>query len=234
MGKDRGKENTMNESAVIQQQARAFIYLLLSKLFLYPDEEVLVIYGDNPVGKLRKAFSMLPYEANTKTISAKTPELLSTDEMKAAYISEFEQNSRAPLNEFTYRKDDYLDITKLLADISSFYKALGLRAEKAERHDHISTQLEFMGVCVSKEALAMQENLEEEPGICRDIQRKFFSDHLGCFYREVARYMKNTDSRFYNSLGNVLQAFLKGEELYLLQDNFNHQQNSVMQTREKG
>ncbi|MCB1127422.1 MAG: molecular chaperone TorD family protein, partial [Verrucomicrobiae bacterium] len=101
-----------------------------------------------------------------------------------------------PVNEIEYGdlKADPLFQPHRLADLAAFYRAFGLEPspEADERLDHLSVELEFLGVLAAQEAAA-----ETGPpnltglAVCRDAERKFLREHLGrwtpAFARRLAR-----------------------------------------------
>lgn len=195
----------MNQKA--EAEARAFCYLLLSKLLLYPDEEALSIWRNNPEAKLQKAFSLLARDVSV----AKLPPLGDETELQAAYARFFDQAQPSPLHEFTYRRKDFLDITALLADIAAFYRALGVRAQK-ERHDHLAAELEFMGLCCQRQAAALAEG-RQEAKTCHQIASRFFSEHLGLFYSEVADALAGKHP-VYTAVAGLVRTFLRSEATF--------------------
>jgi TorA maturation chaperone TorD len=121
-----------------------------------------------------------------------------------------------------------------LADISGFYRAFGFQvgATVRERPDHLATELEFMYLLTLKEALAVQQNLDEQAQICSDAQRKFLQDHLAGWIRPFCLSLeKTTDSRLgevglqspYLRLARLAEAFLAAEAAKLGMDLANKQ-----------
>lgn len=190
-----------------QLQARAFSYFTFSRLLLYPGDE----FHQKPFEQLKKTFELLlcPFSSN-----GYEPEG-NINNIREAYNRLFEHRDRSPLCEFSYRSKDFLDVTRLLSDLAAFYRAFGVRAEGNERHDHIATELEYMALAALKESQAVLENRRGEAETCRDIQQKFFNEHLGCFYSNVVETLKNSGHPFYEAAGIYLHDFLSNESSFL-------------------
>lgn len=201
----------MSEKIVEQLQARASAYFILSRMLLYPDDVLFADSADAVIQKLRETFLLLPY-ALRMSGRGKGKSVSSKNHLAEAYNRLFEHKDISVLHEFSFRAKEFQDITLLLSDLAAFYRAFGVRAEGLERHDHIGTELEFMGLAVMKESQAVEENLPEQAQICRDIQQKFFNEHLGCFYEKVAVRLKKCGHHFYASAGDYLQIFLSAEK----------------------
>ncbi len=203
----------MSEKIVEQQlQARASAYFMLSRMLLYPNDALFADGAGAVLQKLREAFSLLPY---TLRLSGRGKSIASGNHLAEAYNRLFEHKDISVLHEFSFRAKEFQDITLLLSDLSAFYRAFGVRAEGLERHDHIATELEFMGLAVTKEKQAVEENLPEQEQLCRDIQQKFFTEHLGCFYEKAAKRLKKCGHPFYEAAGDCLKVFLSAEKSFL-------------------
>lgn len=190
-----------------QNQARASVYFILSKFLLYPDEAFVLQASE----KLKNAVGLLPYSVSLNGGMQKP----SVSSLQEIYNRIFEHKDRSPLHEFSYRSNVFLDVTRLLTDLAAFYRAFGVRAEGNERHDHIATELEFMGLAALKESQAVFETKTLEAETCRDIQQKFFNEHLGCFYSNVVEALKNSGHPFYEAAGIYLHDFLSNESSFL-------------------
>ena len=101
-----------------------------------------------------------------------------------------------------------------MADIAGFYRAFGLDVAHAqpERPDHITLELEFMSLLLTKERLAMtakEPSADEQAETCRISQRQFFSDHLAWWVPSFANGLrrKAADGPF-AALARILAAFM--------------------------
>ncbi|MCP5522310.1 MAG: molecular chaperone TorD family protein [Verrucomicrobiales bacterium] len=122
-----------------------------------------------------------------------------------------------PVNEIEYGdlKADPLFQPHRLADLAAFYQAFGLELgpEADERPDHLSVELEFMGVLAAQEATALTPPVNSSGlGICQDAQSKFLREHLGrwtpAFTRRLARV---AGERALSALGRFALAFVESE-----------------------
>ncbi len=104
-----------------------------------------------------------------------------------------------------------------LADVAGFYRAFGLEPARAtpERPDHIALELEFMAFVLLKKRLALgSEEPErwERAGICDDVQRRFFEEHLAWWVPAFATgLLRKAGSGFYARLARILAAFSAAE-----------------------
>ena len=106
---------------------------------------------------------------------------------------------------------------KELSDISGFYLAFGLQADK-ERPDALSCELEFMHHLIYKELYAFWKNLskiEEKAWICHDAQKKFFFTHLYPAARKIAEALISQGDNFYSTIAKEMLEFLKSEKRFL-------------------
>lgn len=109
-----------------------------------------------------------------------------------------------------------------MADVAGFYHAFGveLSDDRRERPDHIALELEFMSWLIAKESRALDAggpDAEERAEICRDAQKKFFTDHLGWWLPAFAMALRHkagepsatpdAAENFHVALGSVLAAF---------------------------
>lgn len=104
-----------------------------------------------------------------------------------------------------------------MADVAGFYQAFGLQISRRrpERPDHISVELEFMGLLVTKERFAAAEQnpqSQEQAAICNQAQRDFLRDHLSWWIPSYATGLRNkaVDGP-YAALGRLLSALMPVE-----------------------
>jgi putative dimethyl sulfoxide reductase chaperone len=189
--------------------ARAFIYRCLAQAFEYPTCEGWQWLSNSETQEtfsaameqaaLRQtAFtgrSPLQLEAAAFVSHLNTGDLAS---FTTGYLAAFGHSARGdcPLNEIEYgdMKADGLFQPHRLADLSAFYRAFGLELshDAAERHDHISIELEFLSVLAAKEAFALEHQLEREYEVCRQAEKDFLREHLGrwtpAFTRRLSKF----------------------------------------------
>ena len=110
---------------------------------------------------------------------------------------------------------------KELSDISGFYLAFGLQADK-ERPDALSCELEFMHYLIYKELYCLKKNLSKaqvKAKICQDAQKKFFKAHLYPAAKKIAEKVILAGANdFYSKIAQSLTAFLELEEQFLRAD----------------
>jgi TorA maturation chaperone TorD len=104
----------------------------------------------------------------------------------------------------------------ILSDIMGFYTAFGLEPDK-ERPDSITCELEFMYGLIFKADRIRQgliaDNAEEKVDVCRDAEKKFFTEHLGPAARLIAKkIISESNNSFYKKSAKELLAFLQSEK----------------------
>jgi DMSO reductase family type II enzyme chaperone len=100
-----------------------------------------------------------------------------------------------PVNEIEYGdlKADPLFQPHRLADLAAFYRAFGLEVGPGsdERLDHLSVELEFMGVLAAQEANLLNSDAGADAlAVCREAQHKFLREHLGRWTPAFARRLQ--------------------------------------------
>jgi TorA maturation chaperone TorD len=104
---------------------------------------------------------------------------------------------------------------KSTADVKKFIEATGFHYESEYKGlpDHIGVELEFMEHVTRREAKAWAENDEERALYCREIENKFFDEHLGqwihMFCEKVTREAQLT---FYHDIAVLTKNFLEFEK----------------------
>ncbi len=128
------------------------------------------------------------------------------DALRSEHAALFDGEVRCPPYEGSYESDPFRH-ARQMADASGFYRAFGAEV-RAERADHVSTQLEFLAFLAARRAA----DDGEEAKTCREIEDAFLRDHLGrwlpAFCRDVAR---ETGSRFYGLLAVAGERWILAE-----------------------
>lgn len=130
-----------------------------------------------------------------------------------AYVNTFDiGEKKGALYETAYlRKENPLhsDIgQRVLADISGFYRAFGVKICVGEKADHIAAELEFMHLLLLKELAAPDK---EKAKICRDAQKKFLREHILRWSPMLAGEISACGG-FYTSAAELLKAFIESEK----------------------
>ena len=104
----------------------------------------------------------------------------------------------------------------ILSDIMGFYTAFGLEPDK-ERPDSITCELEFMYGLIFKADRVHQdlvaENAEDKIDVCRDAEKKFFTEHLEPAAKLIAKkIISESKNSFYKKSAKELLAFLRSEK----------------------
>jgi TorA maturation chaperone TorD len=101
-----------------------------------------------------------------------------------------------------------------LADVAGFYRAFGLEpcAAAPERPDHITLELEFMALLLSKKRLAQGTggpDAAERVAVCERAEELFFRDHLAWWAPSFAGALRHkAGTGLYAAVGSVLAAWL--------------------------
>ena len=104
----------------------------------------------------------------------------------------------------------------ILSDIMGFYTAFGLEPDK-ERPDSITCELEFMYGLIFKADRVHQDLVAENAGdkidVCRDAEKKFFTEHLEPAAKLIAKkIISESKNSFYKKSAKELLAFLRSEK----------------------
>jgi len=127
---------------------RAGFYKLLSVGFLFPDEQVAGLFHDWPA-----------------------------ESLVADYNRVFLGERAVPPYECEFLCRNEFERARHLADIAGFYRAFAVETRN-ERPDHISSELEFLHLLLSKEIEARRQGNPENLEVTLDAERKFFREHL--------------------------------------------------------
>lgn len=95
-----------------------------------------------------------------------------------AYL--YRRRAQVPLTESSYGIDLTFARTREMADVASYYAAFGfeLADGAGEMPDHLSVQLEFLGVLFFKEAYARDMGWTEQVEISLELRKNYLTDHL--------------------------------------------------------
>lgn len=164
--------------------ARASLYRLLAEALSYPDAESATLVRGAYLDDALEAVPLLDADIAAAVRALRRALAgLNAGEAELAFVATF-GHARPQLvvpNECPYVTTNLFQESDTLADIAGFYRAFGVepRAHRAERHDHIVLELEFMYLLTFKEADALDRGVDGGAEICRDAQRSFLAAHLG-------------------------------------------------------
>lgn len=193
--------------------ARADVYGLLSKAFVYPDKEELASLQEF-AADVEDSISFLPYDIKEE-YRAFTRSIANTDVETLApeYTDLFLTRMFCPPTETIYGKNSF-NTPNILGDISGFYKAFGftLSPNAVVPHDNIAVELEFMSFLELKIAYALEEGMGENLEICKDAKTRFLTEHIG---RWTWLFGQNLTTRsneeYFKSLGQLICKFMDAE-----------------------
>jgi DMSO reductase family type II enzyme chaperone len=187
--------------------ARLYVHQWLARAFDHPAPATWAWLASDPVQVgLAAAVARIepgparPIEAARRSLAERCRPA-AFDRFHDDYIAVIGHAARGscPVNEIEYGdlKADPLFQPHRLADLAAFYRAFGLEmdAGSGERQDHLSVELEFMGVLAAQEAAWLGGQPGSEPGgdalaVCREAQREFLREHLGRWTPAFARRLE--------------------------------------------
>jgi TorA maturation chaperone TorD len=211
---DRRKEVTASRAV-----ARASLYQVLSQALAFPDDDAVAALVEIDLPQAKEAAALLPVDLSPE-LAAFGDQLngTSASELKSLHRHVFTHviSTDCPPCEAFYTAKGIFQETSELADIAGFFKAFDLTLAESERVDHISVELEFMHFLTYKEAYARTHHDAEKARFCRDVQRKFFQDHLGRWSLHFARLLdQKADGGYYSRLASLLEKFVSSETAFL-------------------
>ncbi|MHC1742074.1 MAG: molecular chaperone TorD family protein [Syntrophobacteraceae bacterium] len=170
---------------------RSSIYRLLAAAFMYPTPKLFQSHRDGVfLAELWESMSQLPHLQALVEEEAEMTRRFQSDlmgmsfqDLEVSYTQTFEVGAPkppCPPYEGLYRSG--VERTRLMVEVSEFYKHFGLsmsREEgKRELPDHLSAELEFLHFLTFKEAQAVEE---ETPDLLKGYvlaQRDFLERHM--------------------------------------------------------
>jgi DMSO reductase family type II enzyme chaperone len=119
-----------------------------------------------------------------------------------------------PTYESAYLGANTFRQANVMADVAGFYRAFGLRigSREHERVDHITAELEFMGLLATKEAYARVYHGPQQVRMCRRAQRRFWREHLGSWLGPFSVLLaRRASGGLYAELAACLGVFAESE-----------------------
>ncbi len=183
---------SMSTDSALHDRDRAAAYKALAVAFSYPGEALPAVY---------------PQCADGLT------------ELQAAYDRTF-RTGNIWLYGAEHSTDNEFQRVEMLADIMGFYNAFGVEPQ-GDRPDALCCELEFMHYLIVKRARLGAAGAGGEAGekaaVCRDAERKFFTEHLAPTARSiVAGILKARPHPFYSEAAEALTTFLDREQAQLV------------------
>jgi len=203
--------------------ARGHAYAMLAHGWAYPDDGWRQVITEDARWKLwpetlirsdsRFQEPLFELRKSVRRLSARNGY---HDELLGAYSRLFGHAIRGacPPYELEYGASEIIQQASELADIAGFYEAFGLDQGNGcrERPDHITAELEFLGVLCAKEALGLNTGdgaLTERSG---DAERAFLKDHAARWLPAFCRRVESSDSDwFYGPLASFTAVFVAVE-----------------------
>lgn len=197
--------------------ARANVYALFSRLFLYPgDDRELHRLQQNYAATLREISSLLPYAVPSLS-DASLNDADASDEDRAAGFTRLFDNCTGRAQISLNEKDHVTtDSQKLWEELIRFYEHFGLRYELGSAHawpDALVVELEFMHYLAFLEADATSG--DDANDIVR-AQADFLARHLAAWVPLLAGQVAQKGSgTIYPALASALADFITADTQYL-------------------
>lgn len=195
--------------------ARSAVYSFLSRSLALPtDAQREVILG-----------AVLPLVERIETGDAELDALLGVavaeqraagEDLRRAHQAVFThiESQDCPPYETAYDHRDVFRQTAVMADVSGFYLAHGVKigGVERERPDHIGAELEFMAFMARKEAHALDNLGPDEVAECARTQAHFLRDHLGRWGPSFGRRMAEVAGHpAFAAIGHLLAAWIEAD-----------------------
>lgn len=136
------------------------------------------------------------------------------EELKSEHFRLFGPDPLCPLDITNYLSDDIFMQTRLMADISGFYRAFGLETKENLKVDHISICFEFLSYLCLKQLYAIEKGYDEKLKITEDAFHSFLSEFVKpALPKFLALLRERSNNKFYNRLAGLTEkAILDGEK----------------------
>ena len=192
--------STLFKEAAAQAQLRSAVYLMLSRVLLYPGPGVEESWQQGMA-----ALEALGGDGGWQG-------LVLPQDLPEEWVLTFTHScpKDCPPYETEYDARSAFQQTHRLARLGGFYRAFGLTAAQGERLDHIGVELEFMHFLTCKEEHAWLHLGEEKAALCRSAQRRFLEEHLGRWAPLFWRLLEKRGG-FYAGLARASRGFLEEE-----------------------
>ncbi|MBO8127503.1 MAG: molecular chaperone TorD family protein [Firmicutes bacterium] len=200
---------------VIINSARSQLYKILSKGFLYPQDETISYFADG-VGNLISSISLsLPFNLKdtleTLRRESENLKLTELEELQAEYVRLFDYKPCCYITEAAYREHKALGDSTL--EVNCFYRNAGLQVVMLEFPDHLGIELEFMHYLsyLATEAKEYKDTMENLA-----TQLSFLEQHLSAWAPSLCLSIQaKTKSKFYKALADVGRQFIDLDYRYI-------------------
>lgn len=221
----------MDDAARIISLSRSMLYKVMANAFAYPNEERFAFLSERTSVEATGAALSVLSEVYREGVKLKesaaayqhaalgvAPSPLGKTQEAYYRIFGATISKDCPPYETSYGCSSFQQNIEL-SKIAGFYKAFGLEVQSTagERHDYISTELEYMQFLCFKEAYGIEHRHDaEQIAVCVDAQRKFIGEHLGKWVFFFAKLLKNkAGNGYYGTLADLLDRFISCELGYL-------------------
>lgn len=199
--------------------ARGAIYGFLSRSLLFPTVAVRQSVRSELL-PLVESLSPLSARFDGSLTAAIQAHDIGLDELRPAHGRVFThiENQDCPAHESAYCPGDVFRRADVMADVSAFYRAHGLKVGgiHRERADHITTELEFVSFLARKEAYATEHLGPDQISECRRSQELFLQDHLACWAPGFAgRLRLVSDHPYFDAMGLLLETWISVDSEWL-------------------
>src|SRR4030042_4785242 len=206
-----------------RSNARSLIYNKLSLGYLYPDEKVYASITDGEwIREFREALHLLDEEnfddylkAIEQAISGarEGEQLAMAREYTRLFINAFPHVIDPPYGSFYLEKEERVS-AKMTSELLHFYHDAGfiLKEELHDLPDHITHELEFMGILAGEESQASGNEKIKLEEIQMNFLSRFILPWVPTFCDKVSEHSRYP---FYHYLGNLTKEFINFEKNYL-------------------
>ncbi|NIA07753.1 MAG: cytoplasmic chaperone TorD family protein [Actinobacteria bacterium] len=191
----------MGRHTLLSDTLRGQTYKILAECFYSPDDELMALLRD--VSESPSAFVCRLADVAGEVTE---PDQLPVDHAKL-FVGPYKL--LAPPYGSVYLEDGRL-MGQSTIQVKNLYSEEGLHFVLREAPDHVSVELEFMYLLISRTIEAANKSDCDEERCYRDKQRSFLAGHLGQWVPAFATKLEDAaQTNFYRTLGNVTRLFVE-------------------------
>lgn len=181
----------MTSATGINLAAAGDLAALLARGFAYPAPD---LHADLARGGFGEAV-LKSAGACGIPLDSGTPGALAVEAARVGYVGLQGEHTRlfartvpCPPNASAYEPKDGLRTTRSVGEVASFYEAFGFQVAPGahELADHVSVELEFLGVLAVKEEYAGRRGWRGRVAVCRDARTKFAAEYVAPWIGQLA------------------------------------------------